>query len=139
MTEPKPLWAKYMHFVFLFKGLLRSRKHSFCKTSDKRNKFIVFTYAEHCHLEADRQNLEDGIPLMLLYVLESKGSSPGRQGFFMVVNANGDSRVRSVAVLWSISLWKWQRSGCGLLVMSCRQQILKDRCTIKRRRRIRAG
>lgn len=26
---------------------------------------------------------------MLLYVLESKGSSPGRQGFFMAVNANG--------------------------------------------------
>jgi xanthine dehydrogenase accessory factor len=28
------------------------------------------------------------IPVMLLYVLESKGSSPGRQGFFMAVNAN---------------------------------------------------
>ena len=27
---------------------------------------------------------------MLLYVLESKGSSPGRQGFFMAVNAIGD-------------------------------------------------
>lgn len=27
---------------------------------------------------------------MLLYVLESKGSSPGRQGFFMTVNANGE-------------------------------------------------
>lgn len=27
---------------------------------------------------------------MLLYVLESKGSSPGRQGFFMSVNAEGD-------------------------------------------------
>ena len=27
---------------------------------------------------------------MLLYVLESSGSSPGRQGFFMVVNANSD-------------------------------------------------
>jgi xanthine dehydrogenase accessory factor len=27
---------------------------------------------------------------MLLYVLESKGSSPGRQGFFMAVNANGE-------------------------------------------------
>jgi xanthine dehydrogenase accessory factor len=30
------------------------------------------------------------IPVMLLYVLESSGSSPGRQGFFMAVNANGD-------------------------------------------------
>jgi xanthine dehydrogenase accessory factor len=27
---------------------------------------------------------------MLLYVLESRGSSPGRQGFFMAVNANGE-------------------------------------------------
>ena len=27
---------------------------------------------------------------MLLYVLESKGSSPGRQGFSMVVNAKGE-------------------------------------------------
>ena len=27
---------------------------------------------------------------MLLYVLESKGSSPGRQGFFMAVNSNGE-------------------------------------------------
>lgn len=29
-------------------------------------------------------------PIMLLYVLESQGSSPGRQGFFMAVNANGE-------------------------------------------------
>ena len=28
------------------------------------------------------------IPVMLLYVLESSGSSPGRQGFFMAVNAD---------------------------------------------------
>ena len=27
---------------------------------------------------------------MLLYVLESSGSSPGRQGFFMAVNANNE-------------------------------------------------
>ncbi len=33
-------------------------------------------------------SLERGIPVMLLYVLESKGSSPGRQGFFMAVNTN---------------------------------------------------
>lgn len=32
-------------------------------------------------------SLEQEIPVMLLYVLESKGSSPGRQGFFMAVNA----------------------------------------------------
>ncbi len=35
-------------------------------------------------------SLEKDIPVMLLYVLESKGSSPGRQGFFMAVNAAGE-------------------------------------------------
>ena len=34
------------------------------------------------------ENFEKNIPVMLLYVLESSGSSPGRQGFFMAVNAN---------------------------------------------------
>jgi xanthine dehydrogenase accessory factor len=33
------------------------------------------------------ESLENKIAVMLLYVLESKGSSPGRQGFFMAVNA----------------------------------------------------
>ena len=33
------------------------------------------------------KSLKQQIPVMLLYVLESKGSSPGRQGFFMAVNA----------------------------------------------------
>jgi xanthine dehydrogenase accessory factor len=37
------------------------------------------------------QSLEKNIPVMLLYVLESKGSSPGRQGFFMAVTDNGPS------------------------------------------------
>lgn len=37
-----------------------------------------------------RSSLQQHIPCMLLYVLESKGSSPGRQGFFMTVNAAGD-------------------------------------------------
>jgi xanthine dehydrogenase accessory factor len=36
-----------------------------------------------------RNSMESKIPVMLLYVLESKGSSPGRQGFFMAVNASG--------------------------------------------------
>jgi len=36
------------------------------------------------------KNLADNVPVMLLYVLESKGSSPGRQGFFMSVNAAGE-------------------------------------------------
>ena len=35
-------------------------------------------------------NLQQSVPVMLLYVLESKGSSPGRQGFFMAVDANGN-------------------------------------------------
>lgn len=35
-------------------------------------------------------SLRRNLPVMLLYVLESKGSSPGRQGFFMAVNANGE-------------------------------------------------
>src|SRR5437867_1240210 len=34
-------------------------------------------------------SLQQSIPAMLLYVLESNGSSPGRQGFSMAVNANG--------------------------------------------------
>lgn len=33
------------------------------------------------------KSLRRKIPAMLLYVVESKGSSPGRQGFFMAVNA----------------------------------------------------
>lgn len=34
-------------------------------------------------------SLKNKIPVVLLYVLESKGSSPGRQGFFMAVSSNG--------------------------------------------------
>ena len=34
-------------------------------------------------------SLQRNIPVLLLYVMESKGSSPGRQGFFMVVNGEG--------------------------------------------------
>ena len=36
------------------------------------------------------QSLEKNIQVLLLYVLESKRSSPGRQGFFMAVNADGN-------------------------------------------------
>ncbi|HEX5653691.1 MAG TPA: XdhC family protein [Chitinophagaceae bacterium] len=38
------------------------------------------------------EGLEHHIPVMLLYVLDSDGSSPGRQGFFMAVNARGEMR-----------------------------------------------
>jgi xanthine dehydrogenase accessory factor len=34
--------------------------------------------------------LQQRIPVMLLYVLESKGSSPGRPGFCMAITVNGD-------------------------------------------------
>ena len=34
-------------------------------------------------------SLNERLAVMLLYVLESSGSSPGRQGFFMVVNEKG--------------------------------------------------
>jgi xanthine dehydrogenase accessory factor len=35
------------------------------------------------------QSLQEHTPVMLLYVLQSEGSSPGRQGFFMAVNEQG--------------------------------------------------
>ena len=34
--------------------------------------------------------MQEAVPVTLLYVLESNDSSPGRQGFFMAVNANGE-------------------------------------------------
>ncbi|WP_343670602.1 XdhC family protein [Chitinophaga sp.] len=40
--------------------------------------------------ELIRESLLQDIPVMLLYVLQSEGSSPGRQGFFMAVNAVGN-------------------------------------------------
>lgn len=36
------------------------------------------------------RSLEQQIQVSILYVLESSGSSPGRQGFFMAVNASGE-------------------------------------------------
>lgn len=38
-----------------------------------------------------QQSLQQQMPVMLLYVIESKGSSPGRQGFLMVVNSAGNT------------------------------------------------
>ena len=35
-----------------------------------------------------KKSYQENIAVMVLYVLESSGSSPGRQGFFMAVNAN---------------------------------------------------
>lgn len=37
-----------------------------------------------------RSSLHEQVPVMLLYVLESRGSSPGRGGFCMAVNAKGE-------------------------------------------------
>src|SRR6187431_1841766 len=36
------------------------------------------------------QQLRDEQPVMLMYVIESRGSSPGRQGFMMVVHEVGE-------------------------------------------------
>ncbi|RYD87327.1 MAG: XdhC family protein, partial [Sphingobacteriales bacterium] len=36
-----------------------------------------------------RDKLEASIPVLLLWVLESEGSSPGRRGFKMAVAADG--------------------------------------------------
>jgi xanthine dehydrogenase accessory factor len=36
------------------------------------------------------KSLQQQVPVMLLYVLQSEGSSPGRTGFFMAVNRNGE-------------------------------------------------
>ena len=36
------------------------------------------------------KSLQQQVPVLLLYVLQSEGSSPGRAGFFMAVNAAGD-------------------------------------------------
>lgn len=40
--------------------------------------------------ELINKSLRQNIPVMLLYVLESNGSSPGRRGFFMAVNQAGE-------------------------------------------------
>ncbi len=37
--------------------------------------------------QAIKDSLDNAVPIMLLYVLESRGSSPGRQGFLMMVTA----------------------------------------------------
>lgn len=37
------------------------------------------------------KSLQQQVPVMLLYVLQSEGSSPGRQGFFMAVNGHGET------------------------------------------------
>ena len=36
------------------------------------------------------RSLQSSVPVMLLYVLESRGSSPGRQGYFMAINAQDE-------------------------------------------------
>ena len=37
------------------------------------------------------KSLQQQVPVLLLYVLQSEGSSPGRAGFFMAVNAAGET------------------------------------------------
>jgi xanthine dehydrogenase accessory factor len=50
--------------------------------------FVNFVQMKTWHFI--QKNLVAGKPVMLLYVLESHGSSPGRQGFFMAVNGSGE-------------------------------------------------
>ena len=38
------------------------------------------------------ENMNRQVPVMMMYVLESIGSSPGRQGFYMAVNALGEMK-----------------------------------------------
>lgn len=45
-------------------------------------KINIWKFILHC--------LQQHVPVALLYVLESRGSSPGRQGFFMAVDAGGN-------------------------------------------------
>lgn len=78
------------------------------------------------------QNLSKNIPVMLLYVLESKGSSPGRQGFFMAVNAKGEmegsigggimehkfvAMAKERLRVWSL------KSGVGLSAVQVKKQV----------------
>jgi xanthine dehydrogenase accessory factor len=45
-------------------------------------KINIWKFILHC--------LQQHVPVALLYVLASRGSSPGRQGFFMAVDAGGN-------------------------------------------------
>jgi xanthine dehydrogenase accessory factor len=59
----------------------------FCKrTSNVKSSGIVRSTSIWGFIE---QNLQQDVPVMLLFVLDSKGSSPGRHGFFMAVNSMG--------------------------------------------------
>ena len=44
---------------------------------------LLWTFIQH--------NMEEGIAVMLMYVMDSKGSSPGRRGFAMAVNPQGET------------------------------------------------
>jgi xanthine dehydrogenase accessory factor len=59
----------------------------FCKgTSNVKSSGIVKSINTWRFIE---YSVQQDVPVMLLYVLDSKGSSPGRQGFFMAVNSQG--------------------------------------------------
>ena len=70
-------------------------------------------------------SLERNIPVLLLYVVESKGSSPGRQGFFMVVNGEGETEG---SIGGGIMEYKFLEMGRellrqGALILSLRRQV----------------
>lgn len=65
---------------------------------------------------------------MLLYVLESKGSSPGRQGFFMAVNAKGEMEGSIGGGIMEHKFVEMARerlraSGHGLLAYDLKKQV----------------
>ena len=78
------------------------------------------------------RSLEQNIPAMLLYVLESKGSSPGRQGFFMAVAESPSAALRMEGSIGGgimehkfveLAKEKMREAGGGQRVASLKKQI----------------
>ena len=64
---------------------------SFLSTTNKEiSLYLLSTMKNLATWKLISNSLDKAIPVMLLYVLESSGSSPGRQGFFMGVNERGE-------------------------------------------------
>ena len=53
-------------------------------------KGLFFMHKQLSTWQLIQESLQQNIAVMLLYVFESKGTSPGRQRFMMAVNANGE-------------------------------------------------
>ena len=70
-----------------------------------------------------QDKLNKHIPVVLLYVLESQGSSPGRQGFKMAVASDGSMQgsIGGGIMKWPRQYWR----------ISLRQLACTGRCMIK--------